>query len=187
MQKPDETRLVSEQSRRLMLGPRISAYGAARPNLAEVQTILMGQDSDSFSLATTNSKSTVMAAFGTRGTTLAPRRTCFWFKRKRSDGLLVTILITPKDTWCISKESKAQLNTISTRNALPGSRCARLARACLRASNGASDAYGEIFFRDGSTFSEVWRRYQAVILSVCGQDESITSPTDSAWHRAARL
>jgi hypothetical protein len=29
--------------------------------------------------------------------------------------------------------------------------------------------------------------YQAGTSSVCGQDESITSPTDSAWHRAARL
>ena len=74
-----------------------------------------------FQLLTTSSKSMVTAASGTRGTTLAPPRTCFWFKPRSSDGRLVTIQITPRDTWCISRASKARLNTTHTPTALHGS------------------------------------------------------------------
>lgn len=52
-------------------------------------------------------------------------------------------------------------------------------------SSGAGSAFGEIFSRNGSRPSEVWRRYQAGTSSVCGQDASITSPIDSVWRRVA--
>ena len=39
--------------------------------------------------------------------------------------------------------------------------------------------------RNGRRASEMWRRYQAETSSLCGQDASITSPTDSVWRRAA--
>ena len=37
------------------------------------------------------------------------------------------------------------------------------------------------FCRNGSGPSEVWRKYQAETSLVCGQDELITWPRDSAW------
>ena len=62
--------------------------------------------------------------------TLAQPRTCFWFKPRSSDGRLVTIQITPRDTWCISRASKARLNTTHTPTALHGSPCVRPTRVC---------------------------------------------------------
>ena len=85
---------------------------------------------DTFNLATTSSRSTVTAASGTRGTTLVQLPTCFWFKPRSSDGRLVTIQITPRDTWCISRVSKARLNTTHTPSALRGSPCVPPTRAC---------------------------------------------------------
>ena len=40
--------------------------------------------------------------------------------------------------------------------------------------------------RNGRRASEMWRRYQAETSSLCGQDASITSPTDSVWRRMTR-
>ena len=65
----------------------------------------------------------------TRGTMLAPLHTCFWFKPRSSDGRLVTTQITPRDTWCISRVSKARLNTTHIPSALRGNRCVRPTRA----------------------------------------------------------
>ena len=54
-------------------------------------------------------------------------------------------------------------------------------------SNGAGGAFGETFSRNGSKRSGVSIRYKAGTSLVCGQDASITSPTDSASRRATRL
>ena len=48
-------------------------------------------------------------------------------------------------------------------------------------------AFGETFFRNGRTPSEVWRRYKVATSLVSGQHASITSPTGSAWRRTPRL
>src|SRR4029077_17911384 len=49
----------------------------------------------------------------------------FLVQAEKSDGRLVTIQITPRDTWCISRVSKARLNTAHTPSALRGSPCVR--------------------------------------------------------------
>ena len=54
----------------------------------------------------------------------------FWFKPKCSEERLVTIRITLRDTWCISKVSKARLNITHIPSALHGSPCARPTKAC---------------------------------------------------------
>ena len=82
-----------------------------------------------FQLSTTSSTNTATAAYGTRGITLAPLHTCFWFKPRSSDGRLVTTRITQRDTWCISRVSKARLNTTHIPSALRGNRCVRPTKA----------------------------------------------------------
>ena len=84
----------------------------------------------SFNLATTSSRSTVTAASGMQGTTLAQPRTCFWFKPRNSDGPSVIIQTTPRGTWSTSRVSKARLNTTHIRNASHGSPCVRPTKAC---------------------------------------------------------
>ena len=59
-----------------------------------------------------------------------PPPTCFWFKPKNSNGLWVTIRITPKGTWCISRAFKARSSTIRTLSGLPGNPCARPTKVC---------------------------------------------------------
>ena len=50
-------------------------------------------------------------------------------------------------------------------------------------SNGAGNAFGEIFFQNGSTPSEVWRRYKVATSLVSGQAASIISLGGSARRR----
>src|SRR5262249_43706911 len=83
----------------------------------------------SSSSATTSSKSTAMVASGTRGTTLALQRAYSWSMPRSSDGRLVTTPISPRDTWCISRVSKARSNTTHTPGASRGSPCARPTKA----------------------------------------------------------
>ena len=54
----------------------------------------------------------------------------FLVQAENSDGPWVTIQTTPRDTWCISRVSKAQSNTTHTPSALHGSQCVRPTRAC---------------------------------------------------------
>src|SRR4029077_11701191 len=140
----------------------------------------------SFNLATTNSTNTATAAYGTRGITLAPPHTCFWFKPRSSDGRLVTTQITQRDTWCISRVSKARLNTTHIPSALRGNRCVRPTRAFSRVSNGAKSVFGETFSRNGSAPSEMSTTYKVVSSLLYGRDALITSPTDTAWRRPTR-
>jgi soluble lytic murein transglycosylase-like protein len=58
-----------------------------------------------------------------------PRHTCFWFKPNSSDGRLVTTQILQRDTWYISRVSKALLNITYIPSGLHGNRCVRPTRA----------------------------------------------------------
>ena len=143
-----------------------------------------------------------MAAFGTRGTTLAPRRTCFWFKRKCSDGLLVAILITLKDTWCISRVSKARLHTTPTPSALRGqSMCAtdegvlkgeKWCRKCIWGNllPRWKQTFGSVEKISSGDFVSVWTErvdHLANKFSTTVGGVSTTSPTPKSHARPATV
>jgi hypothetical protein len=114
-----------------------SLYGldlAMMMSIAKVESdfnprIRTGSYKGLFQLSDYEFNNTATAASGTRGTTLAPPRTCFRFKPKSLGGRLVATQITPRDTWCISRASRARLNTTCIPSALRGNRCVRPTRA----------------------------------------------------------